>query len=87
MSHVLICQSCGMPLNKEENRGTNSDNSISEEYCKFCFLIGEFTHPERTMEEQINIGVEMSKKLWMPEDKAREIANNTIPKLKRWSKN
>lgn len=86
MSQVPICQSCGMPLNKEENRGTNEDKSESIEYCKFCFLNGKFVHPERTMEEQISIGIEMSKKLWMPEDKAREIANNTIPKLKRWSK-
>lgn len=81
---VNICQSCGMPLNKEENKGTNSDNSKSEEYCRFCFIDGKFVHPERTMEEQINKGIEMSKKLWMPEDKAREIAYNTIPKLKRW---
>ncbi len=83
---IPICQSCGMPLNKEENRGTNSDNSKSEEYCKFCFQEGKFTDPERTMEEQINSGIEMSKKLWIPEEKAREIAYNTIPKLKRWSK-
>jgi len=83
---VVICQSCGMPLTKEENKGTNKDTTLNEEYCKFCFQNGTFVHPNRTMEEQIEKGIEMSKKLWMPEDKAREIAIATIPKLKRWMK-
>ena len=85
MGNVKICQSCGMPLNKEENWGTNENNSKTKEYCKFCFLDGKFTNPDLTMEKVIEKSVELSTKLWMPEDKAREIANNTIPKLKRWN--
>jgi hypothetical protein len=73
-----------MPLHEEKNWGTNSDGTLTDEFCKFCFADGDFTNPERTMEEQIEIGVKMSMKMWMPEDKAREIANNSIPKLKRW---
>lgn len=84
MGNIPVCQSCGMPLNKEENRGTNLDRTTTEEFCKFCFLNGEFTNPNLTIEEQIQKCIEISKKLWMPEDKAREIALNTIPKLKRW---
>ena len=87
MGKVDVCQSCGMPLNKEENQGTNEDNSKTNEYCKFCFENGKFTNPDLTMEKVIEKSVELSKKLWMPEDKAREIANNTIPKLKRLSGN
>ena len=86
MTKVNVCQSCGMPLNKEENWGTNEDNSKTAEYCKFCFQDGKFTNPNLTMQEIIEKSVQMSKKLWMPEDKAREIANNTIPKLRRWIK-
>ena len=86
MGKVDVCQSCGMPLNKEENQGTNEDNSKTNEYCKFCFENGKFTNPDLTMEKVIEKSVELSKKLWMPEDKAREIANNSIPKLKRWNK-
>ena len=85
MGKVNVCQSCGMPLNKEENCGTNEDNSKTIEYCKFCFENGKFTNSNLTMSEVIEKSVQMSKKLWMPEDKAREIANNTIPKLKRWN--
>ncbi|MEK6823413.1 MAG: zinc ribbon domain-containing protein [Nanoarchaeota archaeon] len=84
MGKVDVCQSCGMPLNKEENWGTNADDSKTQEYCRFCFQNGKFTNPDLTMEKVIEKSVELSKKLWMPEDKAREIANNTIPKLKRW---
>ena len=85
MSKVAVCQSCGMPLNKEENWGTNENNSKTNEYCKFCFQDGKFSDSNLTMKKVIDKSVELSKKLWMPEDKAREIANNTIPKLKRWS--
>ena len=85
MGKVAICQSCGMPLNKEENWGTNEDNSKTQEYCKFCFQDGKFSDLNLTMEKVIEKSVELSKKLWMPEDKAREIANNTIPNLKRWA--
>ena len=28
-----ICQSCGMPLEKEDDFGTNANGSKSEEYC------------------------------------------------------
>jgi len=86
MAKVDTCQSCGMPLNKEENWGTNFGGSKTTEYCKFCFQDGKFSDQNLTMERVIEKSVELSKKLWMPEDKAREIANNTIPKLKRWIK-
>jgi hypothetical protein len=86
MPKVNICQSCGMPLIKEADIGTNSDGSSSKDYCRFCFQNGDFTNPNLTMEEQIEKGIEISKKMWIPEEKAREIANNTIPKLKRWQK-
>ena len=30
------CQSCGMTLEKDSDKGTESDGSKSEEYCAFC---------------------------------------------------
>jgi len=80
-----LCQSCGMPLNEDENKGTNIDGSKSSEYCKYCFQNGEFTAPEITCGEMIKkvskIAVE---KLNMPAFQAAMIANSVIPKLKRW---
>lgn len=81
---VNVCQSCGMPLHEEKNWGTKEDNSKTDEYCKFCFESGSFINPNLTMHEVIEKSVQMSRKLWVPEDKAREIASNTIPNLKRW---
>ena len=51
MGKVDVCQSCGMPLNKEENWGTNADDSKTQEYCRFCFQNGKFTNPDLTMEK------------------------------------
>jgi len=83
---VTICQSCGMPMTKPEDFGTNADGSPSNEYCRYCFQNGEFTTkmemPEY-IEMQVKIAVE---KLGMTEEKAREMVQSTIPKLKRWKK-
>ncbi len=80
-----VCQSCGMPMHLEEDFGTNGDGSMNFDYCQFCFKNGYFTIPDLTMEQQIerlvDIGVST---LNMPEDKAREMAENTLPSLKRW---
>ena len=32
---VSFCQSCGMPLEKPEDFGTNMNKSRSEDYCHF----------------------------------------------------
>lgn len=82
-----ICQSCGMPMQKDEDFGTNADGGKNKEYCHFCFKDGKFTDEGITMEEKIEKLVEIAKtRINMPEEKAREMAENTLPKLKRWRK-
>ena len=34
-----FCQSCGMPLQKNEELGTNHDGSKNEEYCCYCYKV------------------------------------------------
>jgi hypothetical protein len=81
-----ICQSCGMPMTKPEDFGTNADGSPSSEYCRYCFQNGEFT-AKMEMPEFIEMQVKIAtEKLGMPEDKARQMAESTIPNLKRWKK-
>lgn len=80
------CQSCGMPMQKNEDFGTNTDGSKNEDYCHFCYKDGKFTDEGITMEEKISKNIEMAKKMGVPEERAREVANNTIPKLKRWKR-
>ncbi len=82
-----ICQSCGMPLEKEEQFGTNIDESKNKEYCIYCYKYGKFTDLDITMDQMINkcVGI-MVKMKNMPLEKAKSILENVIPNLKRWKK-
>ncbi len=83
---VKICQSCGMPMKKEDDFGTDKDGLESTDYCKFCFQKGKFTDEGITMEEKIEKNVEISKKMGFPEGQARSMAEDIIPNLRRWKK-
>ena len=79
-----ICQSCGMPLAKEEDCGTNDDGSRNDEYCRYCYKDGQFT-ANVTMDEFVERQIRIAKeKLGMPEEQARAMAHKTIPTLGRW---
>ncbi len=86
-SNNVICQSCGMPMANEKNFGTNSDGSKNEEYCRFCYQKGKYTDEGITMEQKIEKNIEIAKKMGVQEERAKEMANNIIPKLKRWRDN
>ena len=86
MKQPEICQSCSMPLRTEGDLGTNADGTKNKEYCHFCFKDGKFTDEGVTMEQKIEKMVEIAKQMNIPEDKARELAQTTLPKLKRWQK-
>ena len=43
---------------------------VGVELHEKAIMLEKFVHPERTMEEQIQKGIEMSKKLWMPDGKS-----------------
>jgi len=80
-----ICQSCGMPMNKSSNFGTNVDGSRNEEYCRHCYRNGQFTAPDIIMEQMINkVAGFMAKMEGIPEARAKEIAVEFMPKLRRW---
>ena len=80
-----FCQSCAMPLQKEEDFGTNADGSKSEEYCRYCYQAGKFTEPDISMKEMVDKVVSFLVSLEkMPEAQAREIGTTFIPQLKRW---
>ncbi|MCL2650396.1 MAG: zinc ribbon domain-containing protein [Candidatus Azobacteroides sp.] len=40
-----FCQSCGMPMSKDDPQGggTNADGSKNTQYCSYCYQNGEFT--------------------------------------------
>ena len=81
----LICQSCGMPLDKDPYKGgTNLDQSKSDKYCSFCFKEGKFMDEGITMEQKIEKNIKMAVNMGMPQDKAQEMAESILPNLERW---
>lgn len=39
----MQCQSCGIPIEKVTQQGTNKDGSLSTKYCEKCYQQGEWT--------------------------------------------
>jgi hypothetical protein len=83
---TLICQSCGMPMIKITDFGTNADGSQNYDYCTYCFQKGNFTWPVKNVEEMIEKLVVMHDQMGMTEAESRKMATENLPKLKRWSK-
>ncbi len=81
-----ICQSCAMPLDNDEQSGTNEDGSSNSEYCCFCYKDGKFTSEvnlDEFIEKQVKIGQE---KMNLSENQARDMAEKILPGLRRWKK-
>jgi hypothetical protein len=49
-----ICQSCGMPIEKPEQFGTNTNGSVNQDYCIYCYKDGKFID-DVSMEEYIDM--------------------------------
>lgn len=85
-----FCQSCGMPLQKNEELGTNHDGSKNEEYCCYCYKDGAFTM-DCTMDQMIDHCVqfvdEFNKDADLHYTKEEAVANMKLffPTLKRWA--
>lgn len=85
------CQSCGMILEKDSDKGTERDWSKSEEYCAFCYQQGQFVQAV-TVEEMVEHNLrdldEWNKSLGLnvTEQEAREQLMEFLPTLKRWKK-
>ncbi|HOW04057.1 zinc ribbon domain-containing protein [Methanospirillum hungatei] len=83
---VFVCQSCAMPLVKDEDCGTEKDGSRSSIYCTYCYQNGEFTDPDATVEGIAELLCRMISQMYgIPMDKARMFMTGQIQTLKRWS--
>jgi hypothetical protein len=81
-----FCQSCGMPLKKDEKGGgTNSDGSLSLTYCSYCYQAGAFTRQEMTAKEMKELVKDKMKEMGFPGFIAGFFTWN-IPRLERWKK-
>ena len=83
-----FCQSCGMPMSKDEEFGTNEDGTLNNEYCSYCFKNGAYIDADITMNEMLKMGLkgidentEMSK---LMKFMIKKMYPFQIKKLKRW---
>ncbi|MBO4894186.1 MAG: helix-turn-helix domain-containing protein [Clostridia bacterium] len=79
----LVCQCCGMPL-EDEMTGRNSDGSLNEEYCKWCYADGTYTYSD--MDELIDVCVKHMAGENFTEEQARAYMKGLLPTLNYWKK-
>lgn len=79
------CQSCGMPLSKDEKGGgTEASGAKSTEYCSHCYVGGKFTDPSLTAEQMIAKVQGKMKEMHIPGFLAKRFTKE-IPTLRRWA--
>ena len=84
-----FCQSCGMPLTKDEDCGHNADGNINFDYCKYCYANGKFLQ-DCTMDEMIEhcsqFVDEVNKMMAEPitREQYKQMMRSYFPMLKRW---
>jgi len=82
-----FCQSCGMPMEKPEQFGTQANGSPDKEYCTFCYQKGAFTDPNMTYDKMLAFDTGfLAKEMKMPEPEAKKFVESWLPHLKRWKK-
>lgn len=78
----LICQCCGMPL-EDDIMAKETDGSINEDYCKWCYKDGNFTYND--MESLISFCENTMSNESFTREQVRDYMSNLLPKLKHWS--
>jgi putative zinc ribbon protein len=78
-----FCQSCTLPIDKIEDRGTEKDGSKSKMYCKYCYQNGSFTDPDMTLERMQELAKTEMTKQKLP-DNIIQLSMSMLPRLKRW---
>lgn len=79
----LFCQCCGMPL-EDSILSRESDGTLNEEYCKWCYEGGQFHYssPEELIDFCVN---HMATADW-PAEQVRAHMEAVVPQLKHWKK-
>ena len=81
------CQSCGMPLKRDERGGgKNADGSRNAMYCSHCYKSGEFTLPDITAKQMQERVKGKMKEMGFP-GFMTGLFTRGIPKLERWKGN
>ena len=81
--HRLVCQCCGMPL-EDSILGRDSDGSLNEDYCQWCYADGTYTYSD--MDELIEVCVRNMVNEHFSEEQARSYLKEELPKLDYWKR-
>ena len=71
-----ICQSCAMPIESDDQLGTEKDG-------RYCYKDGEFVD-KVSMEEYIEMCSQFGEQACMTNEQMREYCKQVFPTLKRW---
>ena len=80
---TLVCQCCGMPL-EDALISHNSDGSLNEDYCKWCFADGTYTYSN--MDDLIEVCAKNMASDGFTEEQARSYMKEILPKLDYWKR-
>lgn len=83
MNPATFCQSCTLPIDNAEDRGTEKDGSKSGKYCKYCYQHGAFTDPDMTLEKMQEIATTEMNRQHLPANIIQQ-SLNLLPHLERW---
>jgi Putative zinc ribbon domain len=78
-----VCQSCGSPILRDLDKGSEKNGDPSENYCRRCYRMGSFTDPQMTAEKMREIVQLKMLEMKFPRFLARMMANH-VTTLKRW---
>lgn len=87
MEERKFCQSCGMPLDRPEDAGTEAGGAPSGDYCRHCYQNGAFTAPGATMEDIIAFNLKFNEENGQPfgpREEAEKMMRSWFPTMKRW---
>ena len=77
----LICQCCGMPL-EDTVISRETDGSMNEEYCKWCYHDGNFVYS--SLEELTDFLVNHMSNEQFPPEQVRAYLSEMLPELSHW---
>lgn len=79
----LVCQCCGMPLNEDDLISHEPDGSFNEDYCKWCYVDGEFAY--KTKDSLIEfLLVHMPNPENLSDEERRVQCDSYLSKLAHW---
>ena len=78
-----ICQCCGMPLTDSELISRDKDGSPNPDYCKWCFVDGEFAYEDKSSLLDFLLAHAPNPD-GKPEAERRAMYDGWLSQLKRW---